>query len=182
MPWLEYNLHIRNSYFNVQKDYPQVVDALLDFVNPFITRNSHLYENWHYLFEVDQCREKQIEIRLRFESMSTNINILKGNLVDDLVSYVNRTNILMKDSETLGSHEGCHGDRGDEFLGATSDKFGADWPTIVEILQIGSESAIKILELGRSLSALKSLEWGARNGTYHPFYLHLSANQLYIEP
>ena len=88
----------------------------------------------------------------------------------------------MNDSETLGSHEGCHGIRGNEFLGAASDNFGADWPTIVEIVQIGSESAIKILELGRSLSAPKSLEWGGRSGTYHPFYLHLSANQLYIEP
>lgn len=182
MPWLEYNLHLRNSSMNVQLDYDQILNALLDFVSPFILRNSHLYENWHYLFELDQCRKNQIETRLRFESTSINISILKENLIEDLDSYVNSSNILMKDSETSGSHEGCHGVRGKKFLGTDSENFEADWSAIVEILQIGSESAIKILKLGRSLTTPKSLTWGGRPGTYHPYYLHLSANQLLIEP
>jgi len=173
---------VRNCTFRIINDFNQTRDIIIDFVNPFVSRNRHLFSQWHYLFEVDQCREKQIEIRLRFKSSTTNLREIKHNLINELDSYVNLGNLLMKDSEPLGSHEGCHGTRGGTFQGEASDNFGGDWSTIVEILQIGSESAMQILELGRSLSTPRSLEWGGRSNVVHPYYLHLPANQLFIEP
>jgi len=181
MPWFEYNLHLRHSAFNVKQDYIPIRDGVLDFVKPFITEYRCLFSHWHYLFEVDQCREKQIEIRLRFESSADNILELKENLINELDSFVNDSNILMKESEVLGSHEGAHGNRGGTYLGAESEGFGADWPKIKEIFQIGSENALKILTLGRELVTPVSLNWGGRQ-TYRPYYLHLPANQLFVEP
>ena len=87
----------------------------------------------------------------------------------------------MEDKGSSGSHEGCHGKRNNKYKGAKSETFRNDWPIIVEIMQMGSESAIKILELGVRLKEERSLQWEQRK-VIHPYYLHLPANQLIVEP
>ena len=88
---------------------------------------------------------------------------------------------MESNGEPTGSHEGCHGDRSGSYEGAASESFGRDWQPIVNILQIGSESAIKILELGRTLVENRSLQ-ACQRLVIHPYYLHLPANQLFVEP
>ena len=180
MPWLEYNLHLSHVSFNIIKDFDIVRDVIVDFIGPFISNKSHLYEHWNYLIEPDKCREKELEIRLRFESSESNLECVRQLLINELETYANRTNILMKENEDNGSHEGCHGIRNQTFQGASSETFEEDWPNIVEIMQVGSESAIKILELGRSLKTHKSLQLYIRK-IVHSYYLHLPANQLIVE-
>lgn len=88
----------------------------------------------------------------------------------------------MVEDGSSGSHEGCHGARNKKFLGAASEEFGEDWSTIVELLQKGSEYALEILELGRKLKENKALQTYYRERVIHPYYLHLPANQLIVEP
>jgi hypothetical protein len=159
------------------------IPILLDFVEPFVNSQGDRFIHWHYLIEPDICRgQNYCEIRLRFEGERTNLNTIRHELTDGLRDYSDETNIAMREEENLGSHEGCHGRRDELYLGPGVESFGRDWDTIIEIMQVGSESALKILRLGRKLEEERSLRLGGRERTIHPYYLHLPANQLFVEP
>ena len=176
MPWLEYNLHITKSNLNgVERiiDFRECTqNAIIHFIGPFIKKYKQLFQNWHYLIEPDDCGEAEGELRLRFKGSNTNLDLLRKKLVAELKEYVDKSGILMEDKGSSGSHEGCHGKRNNNYKGAKSETFGNDWPIIVGIMQMGSESAIKILELGVRLKEERSLQWGQRK-VIHPYYLHL---------
>lgn len=140
-----------------------------------------MFNSWHYLIEPDRCRSSFVEIRLRFEGEEKDLNQMRSELVSELNNYSDRTHLSMRDDEKSGSHEGCHGNRNNTYLGAQSENFGRDWQSITEILQIGSESALRILRLGNGLVESRSLNVYQRQVS-HPYYLHLSANQLFVEP
>jgi len=183
LDWLEFNIHIRQALTDLHDLYEGIVPILLDFVEPFVNRQRGKFSRWHYLLEPDNCRDQTYcEIRLRFEGERANLEGIKSQLVTEFNHYANQTSTIMRNDELLGSHEGCHGDRSQTYAGSRSERFGGDWDKIVEIMQIGSESALKILRLGRKLAEKESLKWVGREQTYHPYYLHLPANQLFIEP
>jgi len=175
MPWLEYDLHLRTYSFENARD------SIIDFVGPFISRNRDLFQHWHYLIERDQCREKEGETRIRFESSSSDLIEIRWRLVKELKGYANRLGILMTEDESLGSHEGCHGNRNSTYQGPDSESFGSDWSAIVNIMQSGSEFAINILKSGKSLKKPRSVQYYTRT-VRHQYYLHLPANQLLVEP
>lgn len=175
MPWLEYNLHIAKFSFQ------NVRDAILDFIGPFIDKNGELIQNWNFLIEPDKCGLAEGELRFRFKGTQLNLEQIRKKLIADLNDYSRQTGILVEDG-TSGSHEGCHGKRDNKFMGAASEEFDEDWSTIVELLQKGSEHALEILELGRLLKGQKALQNYFRERVIHPYYLHLIANQLIIEP
>ena len=175
LPWHEYNLHIRIYNFE------NVRDAILDFICPFINTNRDFFQSWNFLIEPDVCELAQGELRLRFKGTHSNLETIQNKLIIDLQEYARRTAILIEDGPS-GSHEGCHGVRHEKFLGASSEDFGEDWPTIVELLQSGSEHSLEILELGRNLKERKALQKYYRQRVVHPYYLHLPANQLIVEP
>lgn len=183
MVWLEFNIHMCHRLNDIKSLFANAVPIILDFVEPFINSQRDRFSHWHYLFEPDVCRGQPYgEIRLRIESDSATLERIKSELITMLDEYSVKTGIVMRESQHLGSHDGCHGRRGECYLGQQSENFGRDWDTIIEIMQRGSENAIEILRLGRNLVEERSLEWGGRERTYHPYYLHLSANQLLVEP
>ena len=118
---------------------------------------------------------------MRFEGTPENLRQIRQDLITEIGEFNQRTHLVMRDDEPLGSHEGCHGNRNSSYQGAASETFGRDWQSIVDILQIGSGSAIQILRLGRGLVEKRSLQMGQRQ-VRHPYYLHLPANQLIVEP
>jgi hypothetical protein len=176
LTWLEYNLH-----FSKQPTYEDTIAVLVDLLQPFVDSHRNSFSHWHYLLEPDVCRPSSCEVRLRFEGTPEALKQIKHDLITEIGNYSNSTRLVMRDYETLGSHEGCHGNRNSPYQGAASEKFGRDWQSIVDILQIGSEAAIQILRLGRGLVENQSLQMGQRQ-VRHPYYLHLSANQLIVEP
>ena len=181
--WFEFNIHVRHAYARMSDLFDDYVQILLDFVEPFVNSQRSRFDHWHYLGEPDSCRDRPYyEIRLRFEGEEINLMQIKRDLVTRLREYTDETDIAMSEDEPLGSHEGCHGRRGERFLGLRSSRFDRDWDIIVEIMQVGSEAALKILRLGRNLVEEQSLKWGGRKHTFHPYYLHLPANQLFVEP
>jgi len=101
----------------------------------------------------------------------------------ELGNFSLRTSLVMSAEDALGSHEGRHGNRNEHYDGADSENWtlGIDWGKIVEILQIGSDSALQILELGRTLVENKSLQRYQRT-VNHLYFIHLAANQLIFEP
>jgi hypothetical protein len=176
MAWLEYNIHLCG-----QPNYENIIAVLVDFLQPFVESHRGFFNHWHYLLEPDTCRASSGEIRLRFEGSQQNLGKIMQDLITEIGNYSDRTDLVMHDDEPLGSHEGCHGNRNSSYQGAASEGFGRDWQSIVDILQIGSESAIQILRLGRGLVENRSLQIGQRQ-VRHPYYLHLPANQLIVEP
>jgi len=52
MPWKEFNLHIRMPFFET------IRDAILDFVESFVSENRNLFEHWHYMIELDECEKR----------------------------------------------------------------------------------------------------------------------------
>lgn len=198
MGWLEFNIHIREALSLESVIYgngsvklfafdllDKAVPLLLDFVEPLVDSQKGRFNHWHYLIEPDKCRKMgkdyiYYEIRLRFEAEGVNLDMIKHDLLDSLREYADTKRIAMREDEDLGSHEGCHGERGKNYYGSEDERFGGDWDTIVEIMQTGSESALKILRLGRGLKEESSLQLEPRY-TVHPYYLHLPANQLFVE-
>jgi hypothetical protein len=176
LPWLEYNIHLCG-----QPNYENVTAALADLLQPFVDAHRSSFSHWHYLLEPDKCRANSTEIRLRFEGEKENLAQIRQDLLNEIRYYGAKTHLVMRDDVQLGSHEGCHGNRVACYQGAASEGFGRDWQSIVEILQIGSESAIQILKLGRGLVAIRSLQLYQRQ-VQHPYFLHLPANQLIVEP
>lgn len=176
MPWLEYNIHLRE-----QPNYNNTPAVLVDLLQPFVGSHSNSFSHWHYLLEPNVCRSSPYEVRLRFEGTPENLRQIRQDLITEIGNFSQRTHLVMRDDEPLGSHEGCHGNRNSSYQGADSEGFGRDWQSIVSILQIGSESAIQILQLGRGLVEYESLRMGQRQ-VNHPRYLHLPANQLIVEP
>ncbi len=154
--------------------------VLVDLLQPFADSHRGSFSHWHYLLEPDVCRTQSCEIRLRFEGSEENLRRMRQDLITEIGNYSDRTHLVMRNDEQLGSHEGCHGNRNSSYQGAASESFGRDWQSIVGILQIGSESAIQILQLGRGLVENRSLEMGQRQAR-HPYFLHLPANQLIVE-
>lgn len=179
--WIEFNIHIRNRIVQQQNLFYDSVAILLDLVKPLVDSQRERFSHWHYLIEPDTCRGQECyETRLRFEGSETNIGRIKGTLVTRLNNYVNQTHRVMSETEPLGSHEGCHGCRGENYLGSQSENFGRDWNTIVEILQNGSEHSLNVFSLGRTLVENRSVQLGQWR-TIHPYYIHLPANQLIVE-
>jgi hypothetical protein len=133
--------------------------------------------------EPDICRgSNYYEIRLRFECDEIDLKYVKDTFVSNLLEFTERTHITMREDEPLGSHEGEHGHRHKKYRGIESENFGEDWPTMVEIMQRGAESALEILHLGTQLKGSKALGWDRRpSPPEHPYFLHLSANQLLVE-
>jgi len=172
--------------------YDDVSAILLDFVDPFIKEQRNKFVHWHYFSEPDDCRGRGLfkEIRLRFEGDDENLNKIKSDLIRELEEFSEKTHLTMKENEPLGSHEGCHGKPNNRYLGAESEKFGRDFPVMVEIWQKGSEFAIELFRQGRTLVEKCSLQYGYRPNpikpneypTTHPCYLHYPANQLLLEP
>jgi len=178
---MEFNIHIRNRVIQPFDLFNDSVRILLELVQPFISNQRERFSHWHYLLEPDMCRgEGCYEIRLRFEGSEANIGQVSPALITDLNNYANLTHGAMSESEPLGSHEGCHGCRGDRYLGPRSENFGRDWNAIVDLLQLGSENALQVFGLGRTLVEDKSLRLGSWR-TVHPYYIHLPANQLLVE-
>lgn len=175
MAWLEYNIHIRG-----ESTYGNIIAVLVDLVQPFVDSHANL-DHWHYLLEPNVCGSSTCEVRLRFEGATGILTGIRCDLTTEIEAFSRRTNLVMREDEQLGSHEGLHGNRDGHYQGAASETFGADWPHIADILQIGSESAIKILRLGRRLVTNRSLQMGQKV-VGHPYYLHLPANQLIVEP
>lgn len=155
--------------------------VLADLVQPFVDSHRNSFSHWHYLLEPDVCRPSSCEVRLRFEGTSESLRQIRRDLITEIGNSRQRTHLIMRDDEPLGSHEGCHGNRNSSYQGATSEGFGRDWQSIADILQIGSESAIQILRLGRGLVENRSLQTYQRQ-VNHPYFLHLPANQLIVEP
>lgn len=176
MPWLEYNVHLCQ-----RPNYERIITVLIDLIEPFVRTHKKLFTHWHYLIEPDPCRPSFVEIRVRFEGSVRNLSRVRLELVSELRNYSDRTHLTMRDDETLGSHEGCHGNRNLSYQGAASEGFGRDWQSIIDILQIGSDSAIRILRVGRGLAENRSLQIYQRQ-VNHPYFLHLPANQLLVEP
>lgn len=171
--WLEYNIHLRSILTN------DAISVLVDFVYPFM-RNHGEYVNWHYLVEQNGCRSTQLEIRLRVEGAQEYIDAFRQDITTEIRNYSQRTNLVMSENDALGSHEGLHGNRTGHYQGAASENFGRDWNSIVRIMQIGSENAIEIFRLARGLVERRSFDDGPRQ-VNHPYYLHLTFNQLLAE-
>jgi len=182
--WLEFNIHVTNVLVSMQNLYDDVTTILLDLVKPFIDEQRSRFAHWHYLHEPDVCRGRGFcELRLRFEGESANLEEIKNTLIRNLKEFSDKTSLAMSDDEPLGSHEGCHGSRNATYMGAQSEKFGGDWPTIVEIMQKGSEFALEFFRLGRNLVENRSLQYGRRDRpSEHPYYVHLPANEILVEP
>ena len=179
--WIEFNIHIRNRVILPLNLFNDSVAILLDLVKSLVDSQRERFSHWHYLIEPDTCRGQGCyEIRLRFEGNEANISQIKSTLITNLNNYVNQNHRAMSENEPLGSHEGCHGCRGEKYLGAQSENFGRDWNTIVEILQNGSEYALNVFSLGRTLVEGTSVQLGQWH-TIHPRYIHLPANQLLVE-
>lgn len=179
LSWLEYNIHIlRNDAW-----YPDAIEILTDLVKRFVERQraQSRFTHWHYLIESDRCREKSSEIRVRFQGNSTDLNRIRDELISELNSFSVNRSLTVRDGAGHGSHTGCHGNRNQDHTGE-SDKYGQDWPLIVEILQIGSDSALEILSVGKKLMTYRSRQSGVRDPYPHEYYLHLPANQLLVEP
>lgn len=117
---------------------------------------------------------------MRFEGTPENLRQIRQALKTEIGEFNQRTHLIMHEDEPLGSHEGCHGNRNSSYQGAASEDFGRDWQSMVDILQIGSESAIQILRLGKGLVENRSLQVYQRQ-VKHPYFLHLPANQLIVE-
>ncbi len=180
MVWLEFNLHIRNQALSWPDFFGKGSEVLLGLVRPFVDARRTQLTHWHYLVEPDNCRGAGFfEIRLRFEGAEENINSAREALVAQLNAGT-MSQLVMRENEPLGSHEGEHGQRGARYAGPRSEDFGRDWDTIVGILEKGSESALAILDLGRGLVGPKSVQFGAWR-TSHPYFTHLAANQLLLE-
>jgi hypothetical protein len=167
--------------------YQEVSTILLDLVDPFIRKQRDRFSHWHYLSEPDSCRGQELfkEIRLRFEGSADNLERIKYELEGDLEVFSERTHLTMKVNEPLGSHEGCHGRRNNQYKGAESEdlRFGRDFPVMVEVWQKGSEFAIDCLREGRKLVEVYPNQFVHRSSpTEHPRYLHYPANQLLLEP
>ena len=162
--WLKYN----------------ILSVLFDLIEPFVNSHKAMFDHWHYLFEQNSCGSTLGEVRLRFEGTTTNLATIKTDLIAGISAFQTRTNLVMADTDTLGSHEGSHGARNQQYQGEAG-AFGNDWNAIIEILQVGSESALMILHLGRGLTSNHSLTFSQRM-VNHPYYLHLPANQLLVEP
>lgn len=178
MDWLEFNIHIRNST-SIVALFEDAVSILLDFLEPFVNSQRGKFAHWHYLLEPDTCRGQPFgEIRVRLAGTKRNLAKIKNNLTTALAGYVQKSDEAMCEDEHLGSHTGCHGRRGESYRGLQSEDFGRDWETIVEILQVGSENALELLQLGRNLVEDRSLRWGGREHTYHPGYLSLSSKPV----
>ncbi len=176
LAWLEYNIHI-----NGQFDYANIITVLADLLQPFVDSHRTFFSHWHYLLEPNVCGSSPSEVRLRFEGTPQNLGQIRQDLITETEHFSQRTQLVMRDDGQLGSHEGCHGNRNSSYQGAASENFGRDWQSIVNILQIGSESAIQILRVGRGLVENRSLQLGQRQ-VRHPYFLHLPANQLIVEP
>jgi hypothetical protein len=176
LPWLEYDVHLSR-----RPNYNDTIEVLTDLLRPFVESHRDSFRHWHFLLEVDSCRPSSCEVRLRFEGNPEELAEIKHDLITAVGDFSHRTGLVMCDDEALGSHEGCHGNRSASYQGAASEGFGRDWQSIVKILQIGSESAIHILSLGRGLVESRSLQTYQRQ-VQHPYFLHLPANQLIIEP
>jgi len=176
LAWLEYNIHLVG-----QPNFNDIIAVLVDLLQPFVESRRDSFVHWHYLLEPDRCRASSCEIRLRFEGSQENLKEIKQDLITEIRNYSGRTNLVASDGEPLGSHEGCHGGRDGSYQGSASENFGRDWQSVVNILQIGSESAIQILGLGRGLVENRSLQVYQRQ-VNHPYFLHLPANQLIVEP
>jgi len=183
LSWLEFNIHVRSP---VLGDNVFVRRILLELIEPFVNTHRQKFSHWHYLIESDPCRGDgyYYEIRIRFEGDNANLSLVKNALINDLANYSNRTNITMREDEILGSHEGHHGRRIGggigPYRGAQSEGFAADWSIIVEILEKGSEFALQILSLGDNLIESRSMQVSKWH-LFHPYYLHLPANQLLLE-
>ncbi len=175
MPWLEYNIHINGAI-----THNTILSILFGLIEPFVNSHRAIFEHWHYLFEPDVDHPTAAEVRLRFEGTANNLAVIKTDLVAEIDRFKTLTNLVMADADRLGSHEGSHGTRNQQYLGEAG-AFENDWNAIIEILQIGSESALQILRLGRGLTTNHSLNFGQRI-VNHPYYLHLPANQLLVEP
>jgi len=175
MAWLEYNIHLCG-----QPDYEDIIAVLTDLIQPFVDFHRNSFSHWHYLLEPNVCGSTSCEVRLRFEGTPEDLTQIMQDLITKIGHFARRTHLVMRDDEPLGSHEGCHGNRNSSYQGAVSESFGRDWQSIVSILQIGSESAIQILQLGRGLVENRSFHMGQRL-VRHPYYLHLPANQLIVE-
>lgn len=156
-----------------------LISVLVDFIDPFM-RNHGGYVNWHYLLEQNVCRSTRLEIRLRVEGTPEYIARFRQDMTNEIQNYRQRTNLVMSENDTLGSHEGLHGNRTGHYQGAASENFGRDWNSIVRIMQIGSENAIEIFRLAQDLVERRSFDDGPRN-VNHPYYLHLTFNQLLTE-
>jgi len=181
MVWLEFNIHIRNRVLVPLDLFKDGTAILRDLVKPFVDGHRTLFVHWHYLLEPDICRgEGCYEVRLRFECSQKSVTTLRDELVAELGDFVTKSHLAMRENEPLGSHEGEHGRRGMTYLGAQSEEFGRDWNTIVDIMEKGSENALAILDLGRTLVEAKSIQPGIWRTT-HPYYTHLPANQLLVE-
>jgi hypothetical protein len=124
--------------------------------------------------------DPSVEIRLRFEGEESDLNEIKRDLVFSLDRFSKKENLSIADDRIHGSHEGCHGKREERYQGELR-KYQQDWPSLVDIMQLSSESALRILNMGRKLSNDESIRRG-RWFVLHPYYLHLPANQLLVEP
>lgn len=175
MPWLEYNIHISDVL-----THNNILSILFDLIEPFVNSHRASFEHWHYLFEPDVSIPTVAEVRLRFEGTANNLATIKTDLVREVDRFRLLTNLVIADGDRIGSHEGSHGTRNQQYQGEAG-AFGNDWNAIIEILQIGSESALQILRIGRGLTTNHSLSFGQRI-VNHPYYLHLPANQLLVEP
>ena len=176
LAWLEYNIHLCG-----QPDYGNIIDVLSDLVHPFVNSHRGSFNHWHYLLEGNVSGSTSSETRLRFEGTSRNLSQIRHDLINEINRFSRNTPTIMRHNKGTGSHRGCHGHRNRTYRGAASENFGRDWQSIADILQIGSESAIEILRLGRGLVENRSLQMGLRV-VMHPYYLHLPANQLIVEP
>lgn len=175
MPWLEYNIHITGALTQ-----NNVFSVLFNLIEPFVNSHRTMFQHWHYLFEPNVCGSTIGEVRLRFEGTTNNIATIRTDLIAQVANFKRQTNLIMDNTDVNGSHEGAHGDRALQYQGEAGP-FGNDWNSIVEILQIGSESALKILRIGQGLTSNRSLEVYERT-VRHNYYLHLPANQLLVEP
>lgn len=181
MDWLEYNIHTHITYLELYKNgVLRVAEILTDLLEPFVREYGNRLTHWHYLIEPAVCRgpitiQSPVEIRIRFEGERPNLDEIRRDLVSDLAGYCDRTHPTMREDELLGSHERRHGQRGQTYRGAEPEEdLKEDWPSVVEILQIGSESALKILRIGKKLESAKALAWEPRL-VEHWYYLHLPA-------
>jgi hypothetical protein len=174
MEWLEYNIHVRSD----RLWYENSIKVLRNMLGPFVKAHTGRFAHWHYLIEPDKCRQGYCEIRVRFEAEKSKLEEIRKELMQELRSF---SVVVMQHDELLGSHEGCHGERGRIYQGAASERFGRDWPIIVRIMEVGSEAAIEILQLAEGLTEKPSLEPCSRT-VQHPYFLHLPANQLMVEP
>jgi hypothetical protein len=161
------------------------VKILTDFVEPFVIEHAGKFAHWHYLIEPAICTGSPseysfVEIRVRFEGEEAGLNEIRHDLVSFLGEFSKKTNLTVPDDKIRGSHEGCHGERGKRYEGELR-KYQQDWSSLVEIMQIGAESALRILRIGRKLGNNESIKRG-RWFSLHPCYLHLPANQLLVEP